>query len=554
MTGRHVFLAAALLLPSGVFAAQPLSPSDRDAVEQQQRDVLRQNQQQREELQRTLTLPPATPQATVSDAGPCFTISRIELDGAEKLTGNARDALVSPYRNQCLNLARINQLAQRVSDWYLSRGYVTSRAFLTEQNLTSGTLNLKVVEGRLEDIKLENAPDRTLAMAFPGLKGKVLNLRDIEQGMEQINRVRNEPVQIEIQPGSQPGYSVVNLTASPEFPLQFGAGFDNSGQKSTGVGQINASLSANNVLGIADKWYVSGARSSAFSNSKDAQSVQAGVSVPYGYFTVDYNYSWSEYVSTFDNNGFPWRSTGDTETHRLNGAWVAYRDSDIKTALTLGVNHRISRNYLNDAYLGSSSRTLTGVMAGINHSQKLWGGFATLNPAYSRGVPWLGAEDDKGKHPDAPRAEYTKWTLSGSYYRPLRNDLNYITSIYGQWTDDRLYGSERLTLGGESSVRGFKEQYLSGDVGGYWRNELNQTVFELPWLGQVGALAAVDGGYLRHKTDDDFSHGTLWGGAIGLYSNGRYAASQLTVGWPLRYPGGLAPDRVSVYYRIGFVL
>jgi hemolysin activation/secretion protein len=48
----------------------------------------------------------------------------------------------------------------------------------------------------------------------------------------------------------------------------------------------------------------------------------------------------------------------------------------------------------------------------------------------------------------------------------------WLTSAYGQWSPDRLYGSERLTLGGESSVRGFKEQYLSGDNGGYWRNEL----------------------------------------------------------------------------------
>ncbi len=48
---------------------------------------------------------------------------------------------------------------------------------------------------------MEGAAKRELTMAFPGLEGHILNLRDIEQGMEQINRTRATPVQIEIQPG-----------------------------------------------------------------------------------------------------------------------------------------------------------------------------------------------------------------------------------------------------------------------------------------------------------------------------------------------------------------
>lgn len=35
-------------------------------------------------------------------------------------------------------------------------------------------------------------------------------------------------------------------------------GIDNSGQKSTGTGQLNGVLSFNNPLGLADNWFVSG--------------------------------------------------------------------------------------------------------------------------------------------------------------------------------------------------------------------------------------------------------------------------------------------------------
>ncbi|WP_143555419.1 ShlB/FhaC/HecB family hemolysin secretion/activation protein, partial [Serratia oryzae] len=201
------------------------------------------------------------------------------------------------------------------------------------------------------------------------------------------------------------------------------------------------------------------------------------VSLPYGYWLADYNYSYSDYLSTINNQGFDWRSSGDSQTHRFNLSRVVFRNSEIKTGLALGLTHRINRNYLNDARLESSSRKLTSVSLGATHSQKLWSGFATLNPTYSRGVPWLGAEDDSGKSSEAPRAEFNKTSLSSSYYLPLAQNWTYLTSVYGQWSPDRLYGSERLTIGGESSVRGYKEQYLSGDNGGYWRNEVNWSPF-----------------------------------------------------------------------------
>ncbi|MBY4890745.1 ShlB/FhaC/HecB family hemolysin secretion/activation protein, partial [Pantoea sp. DY-15] len=143
--------------------------------------------------------------------------------------------------------------------------------------------------------------------------------------------------------------------------------------------------------------------------------------------------------------------------------------------------------------------------------------------------------------------------ISGSFQRPLADKLWLLSSIYGQWSPDRLYGSERLTLGGESSVRGFKEQYLSGDAGGYLRNELSYSLFTLPVLGDVSALAAIDGGWLKSDAQNRESTGTLWGSAVGLSTRGRNFYTQYTVGIPLSYPGHLQPDHLSIYARVGLV-
>lgn len=543
-------LAGVTLLVSGAALAAPLSPADRNTIQQQQQQLLDENQRQREELERSAIVPrPVTPDDAFTPQGPCFVIRRIELSGATLLSPSAKNRLTAPWINQCLDMARLTRLTDAVSDWYISRGYITSRAFLTEQDLSGGVLHLAVLEGKLQHIRLEGVPDRTLKMTFPGLEGKILNLRDIEQGMEQLNRVRQRPVEIEILPGDRQGYSVVNLTATPEFPLSGSVSFDNSGQKSTGTGQLNGALYGNNLLGLADKWFISGGRSSDFSNSKDAQNFAAGVSIPYGYGLLDYSYSWSNYLSTIDNNGYFWRSTGDTETHRLTGSWVLFRNGDIKTGVSAGITHRINRNYLDDVLLATSSRKLSSLSLGINHTQKIASGVATLNPTFTQGVPWFGAEDDSDKQGDVPKAEFRKWSLNGSFQRPLADKLWWLTSVYFQWSPDRLYGSERLTLGGETSVRGFKEQYISGDNGGYWRNELNWSLFTLPWIGDVGVLAAIDGGWLKKDGQDRYASGTVWGTALGLTATNRWYSSQFTVGTPVDYPDWLAPDHLVMYYR-----
>lgn len=549
-TGKWLVFGASLFI-SNVMAA-PVTPGDLDVIQNQQQQRLQQDQQQRDaltqahqvELQKTESAPAS---------GPCFEINQISLQQASLITPDTQKRLVAPYINQCLSLDRINQLVRAISEWYVQRGYITSRAFLTEQNLSHGTLNITVLEGKLEAIHLQGASARQLNMAFPTRAGRILNLRDIEQGMEQINRLRTTPVQIEIIPSSQPGYSIVNLTSTPEFPLTLGLNMDNSGQRSTGIGQLSGSLVGNDLLGVADRWFVSGGRSSAFSDWRDAQNFQAGVSVPYGYGLLDYSYSWSNYHSRFNANSFDWYSNGDNISNRLSGSWVLFRNGQIKTGLQLGLNHYVSHNWLNETLLESSSRKLTSLQIGFNHTQKIAGGVATLNPMLSRGMAWFDAESDKGKSDDFPKAEFRKWSVSSSYQRPVTQKMWWLSSFYAQWSPDRLYGSERLTIGGENSVRGYKEQYLSGDVGGYLRNELNYSLFTLPAIGEVSTTLALDGGWLQSDKQDRYAAGTLWGSSLGLGTRNAHVSTQLSLGIPVSYPNYLAPDRLSVYARVGLV-
>lgn len=175
----------------------------------------------------------------------------------------------------------------------------------------------------------------------------------------------------------------------------------------------------NNLLGLADQWVVSGPRSSDFTNDQQRPySMQAGVSLPYGHWLANYNYSYSDYLSTIDSQGFDWQSSGDSQTHRFNLSQVLFRNSEMKTGLVLGLTHRINRNCLNDARLESSSRKLTSLSLGTTYSQKLWAVLPpSVRPTAVVYCGWAWVEDDSGrKSDDAPRAESNKVSLSSSYY------------------------------------------------------------------------------------------------------------------------------------------
>lgn len=96
-TSARTLLTAIVLLVPGIALAAPLSPADRNTIQQQQQQLLDENQRQREELERSVVLPrPVQPDSTASPQGPCFAISRIELTGASLLSPLAKERLVAP--------------------------------------------------------------------------------------------------------------------------------------------------------------------------------------------------------------------------------------------------------------------------------------------------------------------------------------------------------------------------------------------------------------------------------------------------------------------------
>jgi hemolysin activation/secretion protein len=81
-----------------------------------------------------------------------------------------------------------------------------------EQDLSAGTLTMVLLPGIIRAIRFADpARQSQWRNAFPAAPGDLLNLRDLEQGLEQMKRLPSQDVDIDIMPGGQVGESDVVL-------------------------------------------------------------------------------------------------------------------------------------------------------------------------------------------------------------------------------------------------------------------------------------------------------------------------------------------------------
>ena len=254
----------------GVVCGVSLGPGDNGPAWAQDVDegIMRRQQEHLDRLEQERLKPFLAPPEVEEEApapideapinAPCFDIHTITLDGPKATTDVATQALTDPLLGQCLGMAEIDRLVRDLTAAYVDAGYVTTRVYIPQQSLKSGTLKLVVIEGTLDGFEpgLSGLQDSNLMTAFPGLKGEVLNLRDLEQGLDQINRLSRYNLQMMLEPGQNQGGPTVALSGRPKKAWQIKAGINNSGSQSTGATVADLQGTLEDVLGLNEQWTV----------------------------------------------------------------------------------------------------------------------------------------------------------------------------------------------------------------------------------------------------------------------------------------------------------
>lgn len=445
------------------------------------RKVIEGNQRERQ-LQRATPAPAPSEnnlggQATgESPGGPCWRITGLQLTGNRLIGDEALRHAIQPLLEPCLNPGQINRILARVTLLYTEAGYVTSRPLLLVPPTHGQPLELAIEEGFVEAIELagEDLPV-SLAAAFPGMIGQPLELRTLEQGLDQLNRLRSVDLAADIMPGDLPGGSRIVLRSLQRLPRwQLNAGLDNGGSPGTGRNRISLNAGFDNPLERNDSLSLYGLYTPGEGRSGSA-TFGLYYSIPYGPWNFSAAANRLRYRSMAKGVLGPIETSGVSTLLSYSLERALWRDQRRLLSATLRLDDKHNAAYLLSQRIAVQSPRYQSIEAGLNGlwlGDATWSGFA----GYSRGLGgWSGNDGRRYKDPDAQRARYGKWRASlsrtASYtWGGLRWTL--ANSWAGQYSANRLPHLEAMALASTAAVRGFHGQPADTANGLAWRNTL----------------------------------------------------------------------------------
>lgn len=520
---------------SGDIAAQQLQ-------RQQQRE--RAQNEQSEEQRPDVRLPRAPLPAAATyplNETPCFPIRRIDLKGE----GAAQFAWALKAADDaiglCLGSGGINAILGKVQNALVGAGYVTTRVLAAPQDLLTGRLELVVVPGRVRAVRFAAPADKdgpSWRTAVPARPGDLLNLRDVEQALENLKRVPTAEADIEVVPGDLPGESDLLIKWRQSRPVRLSLSADDSGSESTGKYQGGATVSLDNLMGWHELAYVSVNRDLPAGGARGEHGTRnyaLHYSMPAGYWLLSMNASHYRYYQAIAGANQTYIYSGTSGNLDFKAARVLYRDAARKTTGSLRLYQRHSNNFIDDTEVEVQRRQMGGFELSLAHKEFI--GDSTLDGSvtYKRGIHLFGTLP-------APEEEFNDGTSRPALINAdaaltlpfaLRGvKLQYQANWRGQWSRTPLIPQDRFAIGGRYTVRGFDgETSLSADQGWLLRNELSWAVSDRNQIYLGLDYAQVGGAHTALLAGTSLAGAALgWRGQLGGLQ------IDLFTGQPLRKP------------------
>ncbi|MBN3807860.1 ShlB/FhaC/HecB family hemolysin secretion/activation protein [Paraburkholderia sp. Ac-20347] len=565
---RLFAVSLGVLVPLAVHAQTPPDVAAARANAQQDQQV---------QQQRDATVAAPTVRSEVPAKGewpdlpvetPCFRIDTFALDVPATLPDDirAKGASALPqdrfafarewlehYRGQCVGKRGLDTLVKGLQQAILSRGYVTTRVMLPAQDLSSGTLKLALIPGVIRNLRFKDAAMRgTWKTAFPASDGDVLNLRDLEQGIEQMKRVSSQDATMELVPASVPGESDVEIAVKRAKPWSVVASVDDSGTRETGSIIGTVTLGIDNLLGLNDILTAGFNQDLQFGDhGVGTHGWNGSYSVPWGYWTATlFGYTNTYYENVAGVNQ-TYVVSGNSQTAGVKLQRVLRRSQSDVFGAEFQLLKRFGASFIEDTEIAAQHRDNTFVELGLTDRHYFGTSQFDGTLAYRQGIGWLGASPDTA---DGPTYRFHMATLDANLSVPFAvagQRFAYVGTVHGQYTANELNYIDDLTIGSRYTVRGFDgETMLAAERGFYWRNELQYPI------GSTGQAfyAGLDYGHVWGPSAQYLAGTQLAGAVIGL--KGAIPSRFVTVsydvfaGTPVYKPSGFPASRVTLGFQL----
>lgn len=420
---------------------------------------------------------PDTTAAPVS-GGVLLPVRQIVFRGNTVVSSAALAELARPYEGRSLNAAEIETLRQKLSRYYVDRGYLNSGATLGPNALVDGVLTFTLVEGRLSALRMKGLgrlnEQYVRARLVPD-EDAVLNVETLR---ERFQYLLADPLfsraQARVVPDSVPGRAILDVEFERSRPYQLSVFANNA--RAASIGEVALGLTGwvRNLSGWGDQLDLTW--QTGFDGGGERKSV--GWRIPLGArgteFSLQYDTGDSIVLEA------PTASLDIRSRLQSTDVGLSQRIYDsLSQRLSIGLNHiqRVNRSSI----LGVPFSFIPGEPNGVTRIDgwRFWQEYSHRweDQALVLRSTFIDNQTNFDSVAGAPDKNNRIWLGQGHFARKLTEQglqLSLRTTV--QRSGNHLSPLDRVALGGVQSVRGFRENQLIRDQGSVFNVDLDYPV------------------------------------------------------------------------------
>jgi hemolysin activation/secretion protein len=413
--------------------------------------------------------PPPQPEVRVDTPAPVRVVPVVQAGEALlvvktfEFTGNALfserhlSEQLKSYVGRRVTLADLYEAADRIATFYNEQGYTLATVNLPPQKVSDGKVLLQISEGRVASVVIEGDERyqaehlRRYLGAFRS--GEIYRADSLQQGLRSLSALPGLNVKATVRPGQSSGDSEVVLTLD-ERKLQGGVTVDNFGRESVGEYRLTAAATLNNPLGVEDQLQLTGVVSEQALTRYGALLY----SIPLNFVGTRLRLGYSHAEFEIDDSPVDGRSRNG----ELTVEHPVVNDARQRLLLSFGAVRTLSNADFSGLVFNQTSITLLrlGLAYTLTHDNAA---VTQVNSAMSSNFDSLSIEDFAGGEVEGNQR--LKWDLDVQHLMPLARSLQLYVRTAGAWSPDPLVDTEKFSLGGPGSVRGFPSAEVRGDYG-----------------------------------------------------------------------------------------
>jgi hemolysin activation/secretion protein len=397
-------------------------------------------------------------------------VTHFEFTGNGALSTEVLRAAVASWAGRALNFGELIQAVEAIEARYKAAGYFLAQAYLPPQKIKDGAIEIAITEGRMGEARLEGTSRISADVIFAYLdrlpKDKALVISVLERQILLINELAGGQANLDLQAGEKPGSTDVVLAQQPENLISGRIDANNHGAPSTGDKRLGITLNANSPFNRGERLSLNVLNS----DTRGLVSYNLRGELPVG------------------GNGLRLSASASRAEYSLGGAFASLKASGTADSLRFGVSYPILRSRtsnvkvqleadqskLADTFqaagtqLDKKSTGLTATFSADGLDEILGGGANRADLVMRGGRLNLGASAAAQDAPPAgPGAagRFSKISLTASRQQTLTRSTSLQVMLTGQVAGKNLDSSEKLSMGGSSSIPGYASGEASADSG-----------------------------------------------------------------------------------------